>query len=585
MEPYGKKIMQKKMTLIDVLIRFKPFYKQYWKYFLFAIMGMLFASLGTAASAYVIKPILDDIFINKSLNLLYITPFFIFIVYFLKNLGAYLQSYYTSFIGIDILRILRSRVLENLLRLDMMFFKRYRKGELISRCTNDINALQSIVANIIPDFLRELITAIGLLSVVIYQSPTLAFFALIVLPVAIFPLVWFARKLKKYAKITQEKNSDLLSRLSEIFSNIEIIKVNNAENKEKLRFSKENDELSKVILKSVRVTSLTSPIMEIIGSFGVSIVIIVGGREVIHGNMSVGTFFSFITALFMIYAPIKRLSYLYGMLQTTIVASERTFYLLDLKPEIKGGDKRLENISDLLFKNVHFSYESGKEILKGLDFYLKKGEILAFVGPSGGGKSSIVGLILHFFRRNSGDIFINNHSIDDFSLQSLRSKISLVTQDIYIFNDTIAQNVAYNEEFNENKVIEVLKLANAYEFSMQMGGIHSKLYENGKNLSGGQKQRIAIARALYKNPDMLIFDEATSALDNESEKVIINTIESLKKDRLIIMIAHRLSTIENADKIAVIDKGKVLAIGTDQELMQNCHLYQKFKNKEHKIKA
>ncbi|HEF2146986.1 TPA: ABC transporter ATP-binding protein [Campylobacter coli] len=573
--------MHKDMTLKDVLIRFKPFYKKYKKEFAIAIFGMILTSIGTAGSFASLKPILDYIFVEKNEALLYTLPFLLVVIYILKNLGFYLQTYYLSFIGMDTLRILRFEVLKNLLRLDIDFFKRNRNGELVSRCTNDINALQSIVSNIIPDFFRELLTIVGLLIVVFYQSPTLAFFALVVLPCAILPLVHFARKLKKYARSIQETNSDLLSRLSEIFSNIELIKASNTQNKESEKFAKQNNELCRLNLKSTRIDALTSPLMEIIGSLGVAAVIIIGGREVIHGAMSVGSFFAFITALFAIYTPLKRLSSLYGKLQGAIAASERTFYLLDLEPQILNGSKNLESIERVKFKQVEFAYENPyKSVLKDINFEFNKGEILALVGTSGGGKSSIINLLMRFYDKQKGEILLNDLDISEFSIESLHDRIGLVTQNIYLFNDSFAENIAYSEEPNEEKIIKALKLANAYDFVQEMGGIYAEIKEHGKNLSGGQKQRIAIARALYKNPDLLIFDEATSALDNESEKAIIETIENLKKDRLILMIAHRLSTIENADKIAVIDQGQMIAIGTNEELLQSCELYQKFKNKE-----
>lgn len=573
--------MHKDMTLKDVLIRFKPFYKKYKKEFAIAIFGMILTSIGTAGSFASLKPILDYIFVEKNEALLYTLPFLLVIIYILKNLGFYLQTYYLSFIGMDTLRILRFKVLKNLLKLDMDFFKRNRSGELVSRCTNDINALQSIVSNIIPDFFRELLTIVGLLIVVFYQSPILAFFALVVLPCAILPLVHFARKLKKYARSIQETNSDLLSRLSEIFSNIELIKASNTQNKESEKFAKQNNELCRLNLKSTRIDALTSPLMEIIGSLGVAAVIIIGGREVIHGMMSVGSFFAFITALFAIYTPLKRLSSLYGRLQGAIAASERTFYLLDLEPQILNGSKNLESIARIEFKQVDFAYENPyKSVLKDINFEFNKGEILALVGTSGGGKSSIINLLMRFYDKQKGEILLNDLDISEFSIESLHDRIGLVTQNIYLFNDSFAENVAYSEEPNKEKIIKALKLANAYEFVQEMGGIYAEIKEHGKNLSGGQKQRIAIARALYKNPDLLIFDEATSALDNESEKAIIETIENLKKDRLVLMIAHRLSTIENADKIAVIDQGQMIAIGSNEELLQSCELYQKFKNKE-----
>ncbi len=545
--------MHNEMNLKEVLIRFKPFYKRYWKQFAIAIFGMILASGGTAGSFYALEPILNYIFVEKNEALLYTVPFLLVLMYFFKNLGTYLQSFYVSFIGTDMLRVLRARVLKNVLRLDM----------------------------IIPDFFRELLTAIGLLAVVLYQSPTLAFFALVILPLAIFPLVWFAKKLKKYARNIQETNSDLLSYLGEIFSNIELIKANDNEKKESDKFAKHNDTLCKLNLKSARIDALTSPLMDMMGSVGVAVVIIVGGREVINGSMSVGSFISFVSALFAIYTPLKRLSSLYGKLQGAVAASERTFYLLDLEPQIKGGSKELKNIEKISFENVEFAYENPhKSVLKGVNFDFVKGQMLALVGTSGGGKSSIINLLMYFYEKQKGKILLNQEDISTFTIESLHAKIGLVTQNIYLFNDSFAANIAYSEELEEEKVIQALKLANAYEFVKEMGGIWAEVKEHGKNLSGGQKQRIAIARALYKNPDVLIFDEATSALDNESEKAIVKTIENLKQDRLILVVAHRLSTIENADKIVVLDKGKVLAIGKDEELLQTCSLYQKFKSKE-----
>lgn len=571
---------QKSMNLKDVLVRFKPFYKKYTWYFVLAMFGMLLAAAGTSGSAYMVDPILKKIFVEKDETMLYIMPLGVIAIYFLKNLGLYTQSYFISYIGANILKELRAKVLENILRLDMAFFHKYRSGELMSRCTGDIGALQSIVSNIIPEFLRDLITVIGLLSVVIYQSPKLAFFALVVIPFSLLILTVFARKLKKLGKRSQEKGADLMSRLSEIFSNLELIKADNTQKKELDKFNIQNNELAKISIKNARIDSLVSPIMDIFGSVGIATVIMIGGAEVIRGELEINSFFSFLTALFMAYTPVKKISSAYAKLQVAVAASERTFYLLDLKPSIKDGVKKLEKIDEIRFKNVHFEYVEKKPVLNGVNFDFKKGEILALVGASGGGKSSIINLLMRFYDKKSGEILLNDDDISSYTLASLRLKIALVTQNIYLFNESIADNVAYSQDFDEDKVIRALKEANAYDFVENMGGIYSIIKEHGKNLSGGQRQRIAIARALYKKPDLLIFDEATSALDNESEKAITKTIEELKKEHLILLVAHRLSTIENADKIVVLDEGQVLDIGTDKELMQRCELYQKFKTKD-----
>lgn len=569
----------KDMTIWQVLKKFKHYYKHYAKYFAIVAFGMIIGAAGTALSAWLLKPVIDEIFIAKNLTMLYILPAGVILFYFMKDLGAYLQGYYLAYIGIDMITKLREMMLSHLLRLDMAFFNRYRAGELMSRTTGDIGAIQSIVVGTVPDFLKQVIQLIGLLSVVIYQSPKLAFIALIVVPCAAYPLNIFAKKLKTLGRRGQEKGADMNSRLNEIYQNIELIKADNTEAKEIAKFNIDNHTLAKIGLKGARIGSLVTPLMEMFGAVGVAAVIVIGGREVIAGNLTPGAFSSFIAALFMAYDPIKRLASLYGGIQGAVAACERTFFLLDLLPQIQSGEKNLEKIEKISLKKVNFSYEEGKEVLKNVSFDLQKGKIVALAGPSGGGKSSIINLLVRFYDKNSGKILINDSDISEYDIEQLRSKIALVTQNIYLFNDSVAENIAYSEEFDEERVINALKKANAYEFVQDLGGIYAQISEHGKNLSGGQKQRIAIARALYKEPNFLIFDEATSALDNESEKLVMATIESLKKNHLILIIAHRLTTIENADKIVVINKGEVLDIGTDKELMQTCELYQKFKQK------
>ena len=577
-----KEKQHKDMTIWQVLKKFKHYYRHYAKYFAIVVFGMIIGAAGTALTAWLLKPVIDEIFVAKNLTMLYILPAGVIVFYFMKDLGAYLQGYYLSYIGIDMITKLREMMLRHLLRLDMAFFNKYRAGELMSRTTGDIGAIQSIVVGTVPEFLKQIIQLVGLLSVVIYQSPKLALIAFVVVPCAVYPLNIFAKKLKTLGRRGQEKGADMNSRLNEIYQNIELIKADNTEAKEIAKFNLDNNALAKIGLKGARIGSLVSPLMEMFGAAGVAAVIVIGGREVIAGNLTPGAFSSFIAALFMAYDPIKRLAGLYGGIQGAVAACERTFFLLDLLPEIESGEKKLEKIDTITLKNVNFAYEKEKPILKNVNFVLEKGKIVALAGPSGGGKSSITNLLVRFYDKSAGQILINQNDISDYEIETLRAKISLVTQNIYLFNDTIAENVAYSEEFDEERVIEALKQANAYEFVERMGGIDTQLQEHGKNLSGGQRQRIAIARALYKKPDFLIFDEATSALDNESEKAVVATIERLKQNHLVLIIAHRLTTIENADNIIVIDKGEVVSTGTDKELLKTCELYKKFKEKSSK---
>ena len=579
MAQFGREIMNN-FGLKDVLKRFGPYFKDYIPHFIFAIIGMGLASGGTAVSAYLVEPVLNKIFVEKNEKLLYILPCAIIAIYVIKNIGTFMQAYFTAYIGQDTIRRFREKMVANLLNLDMDFFNEFRTGELISRTTNDIDRIRSIVSSMIPELTREFITIIGLLCVVIYQSPKLAFFALVVMPVAIYPISRLAKRMKKISKQSQEKTSDITSALSEIFTNIEIIKANNAQEYEHSRFVDENNKFFRLNLKSVKIEQLVSPLMETIGSIGVAAVIIIGGKDVIDGQINMGAFFSFLTALFMLYTPLKRIVNIYNKMQDAIAASERTFFLMDKVSQIKDGEKELdEEINLIKFNDVRLSY-GDKEVLKGINLEANKSEFIALVGSSGGGKSSLMNLLMRFYDVNGGEILINGTNLKDIKIHSLRQNIGLVTQRVYIFNDTVAKNVAYGREFNEDAVINALKLANAYEFVSKLDdGINTILNEFGTNLSGGQRQRIAIARALYQNPQILIFDEATSALDNESEKEITKAINNLRSKKIIFVIAHRLSTVESADKIAVLSDGKIIDSGNDEELSKRNEIYARLKGK------
>ncbi|MBP6162880.1 MAG: ABC transporter ATP-binding protein [Aliarcobacter sp.] len=559
--------------------QYSPYYKNYKLQFLFALIGIILVSLSTAGVAYAIQPLLDDIFINKDQEMLYVMPFFVIAIYTAQGFGKYIQAYYISFIGQDITRIVRDKLFAHVLTLDMDFFQKKHGGELVSRIINDINRIQQAVSNYVAEFLREVLTIFALIGLVIYHSPELAFYGLVVLPLAFYPLSLLAKRMKKLSFKSQESNSDITSSLSESFNNIEIIKANSTEKIESNKFSIHNMIFFKYNMKAVKTNELTSPLMEIIGSFAFAAVIIVGGTRVISGELTTGVFTSFVAALFMLYTPIKRLSSLYNKMQDALAANERINDIFAQSPTIKSGEiicsKDIEIIN---FENVELKYEDFVA-LKNINLEARKGETVALVGDSGGGKSSFINLIVRFYDTSKGIISINNTSIKELDIKSLRENISIVTQRVYIFNDTIAANVAYGYEMDEIRVIEVLRQAHAYDFVMSMKkGINTVLDEFGTNLSGGQRQRIAIARALYKNPKILILDEATSALDNKSESIISELIHEVSKDRITFIIAHRLSTIKNANKIAVFKDGQIVAMGSEKELLSSSLEYQRLYN-------
>ncbi len=560
----------------ELLKQYLPYLSGYKQQFFFAVLGMIAVAVGTAGTAQLIKPVLDDVFIDKDENMLALMPFLLVGVFALKGIGGYIQTYYTSYIGQDVVRKLRNKLVSHLTYLDMNFFKSMHTGEILSRVTNDITRIQVVVANIIPDLIRESLTIVALTGYVIYESPKLAFYFLIIMPIAIFPLTKLAKKMRKYSKLSQESTADMTSRLGEILSNIEVIKSNSTQTYEHKRFAHENQNVFKFIMKQIKTNALTSPIMEILGAVAIGLVIYIGGKEVIDGHMTVGAFFAFATALFMLYTPIKRLSSLYNKAQDAITANTRMHELLDTKPTIISGTQELsQTIETISFQNVGLTYKD-VPALKNVSFEVKKGTSIALVGNSGAGKSSLVSLLVRFYDPNSGKILINGKDYKNFTLTSLHQKIAYVTQRIYIFNDTIAANVAYGEEIDEERVNTALKKAYAMEFINKLeNGIHTLLSESGDNLSGGQRQRIALARALYKNPDVLILDEATSALDNKSEALIQKALSALRNEMITFTVAHRLSTIEDADTILVFEDGEILCRGTHPTLLEECPSYKK----------
>jgi len=564
--------------LLKFLKEYLPYYKNYKKEFFLAFIGMLFVSLSTAATAYLVKPVLDKIFIEKNETMLYLLPIAIILAYLFKGIGAVLQQYYISYIGEDIVRKIRDKFLSHIMNLDLDYFKKTHSGELVSRILNDINRIQNAISSSFANMLRDILMAIFLLAVVIYQNPKLAFFALIILPLIIYPIGKISKKLKSLSKKAQSQTANLNEHLSEIFKNIETIKAFNAKEYEIKEFKNHNLNYLKINLKTIKTQSYLIPLLELISATIAAIVIIIGGKEVIDGKMSVGAFFSFMTALFMLTDPIRRISITYSNMQDAIAANERLKDIFKIKPKIVSGKEKIDEIREIEFKNVSLKYNN-KIALKNINYKVVKPKKVGLVGDSGSGKSSFVSLILRFYECE-GELLINGINIKNIDITSLRKKIAYIPQNIHIFNDTIASNIAYGKEINEEKIKEALKKANLLEFVESLeNGIYEVLNENGSNLSGGQKQRIAIARALYTNPDVLILDEATSALDNKSENKIMQTINNLE-DMIVFIIAHRLTTIENVDEILVFKDGKIVDKGTKEELLVHSKEFKKLYNKE-----
>ncbi|MBN2816896.1 MAG: ATP-binding cassette domain-containing protein [Campylobacterales bacterium] len=557
--------------------RYIPYIKEYKLQYILVLFGILLTVAATVATAEIMKYVMDDMLIEKKEEMLTLIPLAMVGIYFLKGIGRYIQSVYMNYIGQHIVTRFRELLLDKIIHLDMAFLYVNRSGELISRVTNDINRIQYFVSNMLPELLRESLTVVGLVAYIIYLNPNLAFFSLVGIPLIIYPLMLIAKKLKKYSHRSQAKNADVITRLTEVFNNSEVIKANATEKFEMKRFADQNWQFFRINMKSTYVGEIVSPLMEIIGAAGLAAVIFLGGREAYNGTITPGEFIAFLTAVGQVFQPVRRIGSIYSKIQDAIAASERIFEILDTPERIVDGPKELqEDIYEITYKDVLLKYEN-YNILDGVNLTIKAGENIALVGDSGGGKSTFMNMILRYYDPDSGEVCINGTNIKEFTQKSLKHHISLVTQRIYIFQDTLAANVAYGEEvIDEKRVHEALKLADATEFVNNFeNGIYTMMSEAGTNLSGGQRQRIAIARAIYKHSSLILFDEATSALDNESEKRIQAALDAYTKDKITMTIAHRLSTIEHADKILVLQKGKIVAQGTHSELLESSEVYQR----------
>ena len=557
-------------------LRYWPYIKEYKLHFLFVFIGIIFAVTATSATAYIMQPMMDKMFIERDESMLIYIPLGLITIYMVKSVGRYVQSVFTSYIGQSIVTTFRSELLQKILSLDMSYLYANRSGELISRITNDIGRIQYFVSLMLPEFIRESMTVLALIGYIIYLNAQLAFYALVLLPLVIVPLILIARRLKKLSRHSQEKNADIVTRLSEVFNNAEIIKLNATEKYEQGRFDKENQHYLRINMKAIYTGELASPLLEIIGATGLAAVIYMGGREVYDGHMTVGEFTAFLTAVGLVFQPARGLGIIYAKMQDALAASERVFHILDLDNSVKDGNVQLKSdITSITFHNFSLRYGE-KQALQNINLDIRSKQTIAFVGDSGGGKSSMINAIVRFYDAEAGELLINEVPIKDYTKHSLRDHIAVVSQRVYIFQESLAANVAYGHEIDEERIIEALKMADALEFVQSLeDGIHTEMEEFGANLSGGQRQRIAIARAIYKRASVLILDEASSALDNQSEKRIQKMLEEYTKDKITIIVAHRLSTIEHADTILLFKEGEIIARGDHAQLLEQSSEYQR----------
>jgi len=553
----------------------------YWPRILIAFFCALGVSGTTAAAAWLVQPALDKIFIERDMQMLLLIPLAILIIYLIKGICTYSQSYLMRYVGNRVIMDIRNELYSHTTIMPMQFYTQNSTGKLMSRILNDVSLINSAVSTSIKDLIQNVVTVLALTGVVFYRDWRLAIIACIALPFSYYPLIKLGGKLRHVSKIGQEEMSGITSILHETFTGTSVVKAFGMEADEIEKFKDKNRKLFKVTMKGVKYSELTPPMMEFFAAIAAAIIIWYGGSQVINGISTTGTFFSFLTALIMMYSPIKSLTRIHVSVQQSIAAAERIFSILDMDTERnfdKGTTELIDMKGKIEFKNVFFKYDpSSKYVLSNINFEVDNGQVIAIVGSSGGGKTTIGNLLLRFYEPTSGSIYINAADIRDFTLASLRRQMGIVSQDIILFNDTVLKNITYGKkDVSMEEVIKASKEAFAYDFILKMPeGYNTIIGEKGIKLSGGEKQRIAIARAILKNPPILILDEATSALDTESEHIIQMALNNLMQGRTTFVIAHRLSTIKNADIIIAIDKGGIAEMGRHEELIKLGGLYKR----------
>ncbi len=536
-----------------------------------AMACMLVIAVASSATAFLVKPVLDDIFFNKDITMLKIIPLVVILIYFLRGLGMYGQDYLMNYVGENIIKDLRNDLYNRIQDLPIAFFHKEQTGVLMSRITNDVNIIKTMVSTAVTGSLKDSFTIVGLTFVIFYRDWKMALFAFIILPVAFFPIVEFGRRVRRISTGWQEAMADLNSFLHETIAGNKIVKAFGMESYEKKRFFNKTLGLFKLEMKAVIARSLSSPIMEFLGGLGIAFIIWYGGYKVITGSSTAGTFFSFMAAVLMLYDPVKKLSGLNNAVQQGLAAADRVFDIIEMESDIK---ERKDPITiqrgphRVTFENVFFKYDDVM-VLKDINLDVKAGEVLALVGMSGGGKTSLVNLIPRFYDATRGAIRIDGVDIRDVSLSSLRDQMAIVTQEPILFNDSVRNNIAYGkQDATDKEIIKAAEAAYAYDFIQNFPNkFDTNIGELGGRLSGGEKQRICIARALLKDAPILILDEATSSLDAEAEMLVQKALENLMKGRTTFVIAHRLSTIDYADRIVVIVNGRVEEEGKQEELI------------------
>ncbi len=558
---------------------------QYLRPYLSKVILAIFFSIIVGAISTspipIIQKTFDKIFVEKDLFMLKVIPLALIGLFLIKGILTYAQNLIIFGISWELVVSVREKLFAHIHRLPFLFFENNETGHLISRIINDVSIMQSTTTRLMKEFMQNSAMAIGLLFWIFYLNWKWAIIAIIIFPLMAFPISNISRKLKKFSHKGQEILANVNSTILESFSGIKIVRAFGLESVEREKFNRHSESFLAVMKKNVKYVEIVSPLLEFLGVVSAGVVLWYGGNQVLTGEVSQGTFIAFVVAMFMLYGPLRLLFKIYAKIQIAFAGAERVFAILDQEEERmdEGSEELVEFKKQIVFQKVSFRYPSRETmVLKEIDVTVKKSEILAIVGMSGAGKTTLVDLLFRYFNVTSGKILIDGKDIREYRLQSLREKMALVTQETFLFNDTIWNNIRFGKtDATREEIMQAANAAHVDFFVKNMDdGYETIIGERGVKLSGGQRQRVAIARAILRDAPILVLDEATSALDSESEKLVQDALHRLMEHRTTFVIAHRLSTIQNADRIIVLDKGEIVESGTHEYLLSNSGLYQKY---------
>ena len=559
----------------------KDYIKPYTGLMVVAVFFMAIAAAATATIAQLIQPVLDEVLSGANGAVIIPVGLMVLGTFAVRGVSTYIHTVVMNKIGQSIVADIQRDLFTHFMKLDLSFYHANPSGQLISRVINDVSVMRIAVSETTAAFGKSLLTLIFLVGVMLYQDWKLSMMAFAVMPIASGTVYLIGRRLRKISRSIQDETAYLSDRLSQIFQGIRQVMAYGMEGLEITKASKAIDKVAALNMKAVRISNVLTPVNEVLIGFVACAIIVYGGFQVADGEMTAGQLISFLAAFTMSYEPMKRLARLNNIVQMALGAAVRVFEMMDIEPEIKNRPDALElktSTPEVIFNDVEFQYDGGDiKAVNGISFTAKAGAVTALVGPSGGGKTTIINLIPRFYDVSTGVVSVGGHDVRTLSLESLRKNIALVSQDITIFDDTIATNIAYSKPgATDAEIRAAAKAAAADDFiSAFPDGYNTRVGEDGVKLSGGQRQRIAIARAILRDAPILLLDEATSALDNESERAVRDALERLEKGRTTIVIAHRLSTVQSADQIIVLDKGQIAEQGTHAQLMAKAGLYEK----------